>query len=204
MNNHAVILDIVTIVVMAAAVFYAARLNRSLTRARSGRAELIQLIANLTDAQSRAEASIQAMKVTAAEYELSLTKQIAISRGLVDELSMINDTGNTLASRLERLAPLARGNAESGGARYAAELDHSPLRAERPLTAAVDMKPVRAKPAEEKAPAKAQPTALQTSMRSETPVQPAQAATAASPDSRSRAERELFAAIETLRKGKPS
>jgi hypothetical protein len=220
MMSHEIIIDVLTICVMTAAVYYAIRLNRSLTRARDGRSELIQLIASLTEAQGRAEAAIQNMKLTAAEYELSLTKQIAVSRGLAEELSMINESSNTLATRLERMAPIARSHIEGG--RYAdedaARGGMPTLRAERPFSASQDTRSARPRQIEEKpaqaapaqtAPARAAPAAVQKTEKPAAAAAPAAApakavARSAEPEPRSRAEKELFAAIETLRKGRPA
>ncbi len=234
--SSAVIIDLVTIIVMCVAVFYAARLNRALGRARDGRSELAQLITSLTDAHSRAEAAIKTMKTTAAEYESGLQKQIAISRGLVDELSMINESSNALANRMERLAPMARGSFEAAyragedeeHERAKASLpappkDRNTLRAERspapaepakgrswiesaakkvsPATTAQPSPPadrIEARPAAASAPGG--PVAV----RGMTPPSAMASAKDAAGDSapRSRAEQELFAAIETLRKGR--
>ncbi len=223
--GYEIIINLLTILIMAVAVYYAARLNRSLANAREGRGELMHLIASLTDAQSRAESSIHAMKATAAEYELALQKQIAISRSLVDELSMINDTGNTLATRLERLAPQARSNFEGGSARSVMQeelLRGSPASQNRmPLAAPADLKAGRAQlsntwspaPAGQPQRAEIKPVAPATRAGEAVPasVMPRAAAAAAPAASagssnedknpQSRAEKELFAAIETLRKG---
>jgi hypothetical protein len=210
--SHEIIIDVLTICVMTAAVYYAIRLNRSLTRARDGRSELIQLIASLTEAQGRAEAAIQNMKLTAAEYELSLTKQIAVSRGLAEELSMINESSNTLATRLERLAPMARNLIEGGG--YADDQSSRgmpTLRAERPFSATPETRAAKPRQAEEKprqaAPAQPLAAAMQKVEKPAAAVAPAPAKVASrssEPEPRSRAEKELFAAIETLRKGRPA
>ena len=202
--SHAVIIDIITIVVMCTAVFYAARLNRALMRARDGRSELAQLITSLTDAHKNAEGAIRGMKATAAEYDSALQKQIVVSRGLIDELALINESSNALANRLERLAPLARGGYEGGANPYRPatveekSMTTGPLRADRsdrPVSTAPQARPASpAKPAFAAQPAPAE--------RKQAPPAKAAAAPVAKIDSKSRAEEELFAAIETLRKGR--
>jgi hypothetical protein len=205
--SHGIILDIVTIFVMSVAVYYAVSLNRSLMRARDGRVELTQLIANLSEALNRADVAVKTMKVTASDYELSLQKQIAVSRGLIDELSFINDTSNALANRLERLASLARGT--TGDTPESMEKSHSPLpprpqaplRAERPgLTPE--------KPTTEAKPATATATSQEikeTAITARNVHELPRAAGRPNEDQpRSRAERELFDALETLRKGRPT
>jgi hypothetical protein len=204
--SHAVIIDIVTIVVMCVTAFYAARLNRALMRARDGRSELAQLIASLTTAHKNAENAIRGMKATAAEYDSALQKQIVVSRGLIDELGLINESSNALANRLERLAPLARGGYEGGGTspyRPATLEEKSittgPLRADRSERPVSTGAPAPAKPAQAAKPAyAAQPAAERKQAPTTKPAAPA----AAKGDSKSRAEEELFAAIETLRKGR--
>ncbi len=217
--GYEIVINLLTIVIMGIAVYYAARLNRSLANAREGRGELMKLIAALTDAQSRAEGSIHTMKATAAHYELALQKQISISRGLVEELAMINDSSNTLATRLERLAPQARNNYE-GGARgvFQEELSRGSAaalnaRTERPLAAPADLKAGRSRLSEDWT-APAQGPVQRAEIKPVTPpsrpgdiveaaIAPRPAASKAAEDKapRSRAEKELFAAIETLRKG---
>jgi len=196
--SHGIILDIVTIFVMSVAVYYAVSLNRSLMRARDGRVELTQLIANLSEALNRADVAVKTMKVTASDYELSLQKQIAVSRGLIDELSFINDTSNALANRLERLASLARGT--TGDTPESIEKSHSPLpsrpqaplRAERP-----GLTPEK--------PATASPEVKETPITARNVHELPRAAGRPNEDQpRSRAERELFDALETLRKGRPT
>ena len=201
-----IVIDLAIIVVMGLAVFYAVRLNRSLARARDGRAELIQLIASLSEALARADIAVKSMKSTATEYELSLQKHMAVSQALIEELGIINDTGNGIANRLERLAPQAR-----AGAREAAYENEPPapstnrgslppLRAERlgdvkrqPAAAA----PTAAAPAATQAKAEPNPAIVSLATRTAGGGNPEE-------KPRSRAERELFDALETLRKGKPS
>jgi hypothetical protein len=185
--NHSLIIDVITIVVMSVAVFYAARLNRALMRARDGRSELAQLITSLTDAHKNAEGAIRGMKATAADYDAALQRQITVSRGLIDELALINESSNALANRLERLAPLARGGYE-GTPYRAEEKPAAPLRADRSDRPVSTTLPAP-KPAYAVAPkAEAKPVTV--------------AKQAEATNSKSRAEQELFAAIETLRKGR--
>lgn len=201
--SHGIILDIVTILVMSVAVYYAVSLNRSLMRARDGRVELTQLIANLSEALNRADVAVRTMKVTASDYELSLQKQIAVSRGLIDELSFINDTSNALANRLERLASLARGNigdphieATEKPPTPLPTRPQIPLRAERP--GLITEKALETKPAP-------QPPKEITGMGSRNVHDLPRAARSSEDQTpRSKAERELFDALETLRKGRPS
>ena len=216
--NNAVIIDLVTIVVMCFAVFYAARLNRALSRARDGRSELAQLIVSLTEAHTKAEAAIKNMKTTAAEYDAALQKQITVSRGLADELMLINESSNALANRMERLAPLARGSFEAAYREgeeqprtQVATTGKTTLRAERPVSSG---EPAKAKtwPGESSKKAETAPPP-RTAQKNETQRSAASAASAPNvrnitegaedPNApRSRAEQELFAAIETLRKGR--
>jgi hypothetical protein len=212
-------IDLVIIVVMGMAVFYAVRLNRALTRARDGRAELIQLIASLSDALSRADMAVKTMKGTATEYELSLQKHMAVTQGLIEELGLINDTGNGIANRLERLAPLARAGVSEMS--YDTEPRSTPARS---------LPPLRAERLGEASPTPPVAKAASPAERPASPVitRPANAAVATQAPAkkgvvslaarmanagiaenveekpRSRAERELFDALETLRKGKPS
>jgi hypothetical protein len=203
------IADLAIVVVMCLSVFYSVRLNRALNRARDGRAELIQLIASLSEALARADIAVKTMKGTATEYELSLQKNMAATKGMIEELSLINDTGNAIANRLERLAPLARAgvaemsydiepqgmtNRGSLPPLRAERLGETPRSASKPAAEAPRPAPVVSRPALGIADNAAKPSAV-VSMNT-------RAASEEKP--KSRAERELFNALETLRKGKPS
>ena len=130
---------------------------------------------------------------------------------------MINDSSNTLATRLERLAPLARNNYEGSDAIrnvFEEELSRGgpsgQTRAERPLAAPADLKASRTRSSDDWAqgtsgqPQRAEIKAAIAPTRQNEAVPAAivrKPAAAEEKAPRSRAEKELFAAIETLRKG---
>lgn len=167
-----VLLDVLIVCLLVGTVIHATMLNRNLNRLRDGRAELDGLVQSLSASVTRAEAAIQGMKRSAAECGGDLQKQIEAARSLADELHIMNESGNNLAQRLERSARVSRDSYKTESAEPAAP--PSGLRAAKPEKIAARPSPG------------AEPVAVETVSR---------------PKMVSRAERELFAAIETARKG---
>jgi hypothetical protein len=137
-SSFAIFLDLLLTALLVATIVYAVKLSRSIARLRDGKAELATLLQNLGEAVVRADSAISGMKAAAAEYDGSLSQQIGTARGLVDELRLINDSANSLATRIERAAETARPLAAGAPAEPA-----QPLVAARPGTA----KPAKPAPA---------------------------------------------------------
>lgn len=116
------LLDIVIAALLGTTIFYCWRLNRRLAALRQGREELNALVQSLTEATKKAEAGIGQLKEGAKEANAELKKNVDSAVALRDELSLITETGNNLANRLE--ARLTNG----GGAAPAPSID---LEAER-------------------------------------------------------------------------
>jgi len=107
-STLAVFLDLLVIGLMAATIVYAVSLNRSISKLRDGKAELATLLANLAEAVAHADVAIKGMKSIAGEYDNTLTQRIGTARALIDELGIVNETADNLASRIERAAQVAR------------------------------------------------------------------------------------------------
>jgi hypothetical protein len=101
-STFAIFLDLLVIVLMIATIGYAVSLNRSISKLRDGKAELATLLGNLAEAVAHADVAIKGMKAIAGEYDNSLSQRIGTARALVDELNVINETADNLASRIER------------------------------------------------------------------------------------------------------
>jgi Domain of unknown function (DUF6468) len=164
------------------------RANRALAIVRDGKAEFAQLVGSLTEAVAKADVSINTLKASAAEYDTTLQKQIGVARALVDELQMINESANNLASRLERATEQSRGMMQPTQIIATSE---GPQPAPQQLATQVVARPASTVPPRGGRPA--------TGARVEPTLEEAPPPELKAP--RSAAERELFEAIELLRRG---
>lgn len=119
------ILDGAVIVLLAGTIVFAARLSLQLKAFRSNRAELSALVNKLVDQVTQAERAIAGLREAAREGGRDLQQRINEARALADELQFMNETGNNLAGRLEKIsanAPRAAANSTAGmnigGARF--------------------------------------------------------------------------------------
>lgn len=98
------ILDGLILVFLAVTIFYAARLSLFLKSFRDGRNGMQILIRDLSTTIDKAESSIQVMKQQILESESELREIVNEAKFLSDELRFMNETGDGLAERLEKLA----------------------------------------------------------------------------------------------------
>lgn len=101
-STFAIFLDLLVIGLMVATIVYAVSLNRSIAKLRDGKAELATLLGNLAEAVAHADVAIKGMKMIAGEYDSTLSQRIGTARALIDELNVINETADNLASRIEK------------------------------------------------------------------------------------------------------
>lgn len=100
----AFVMDVAVLVLLAATVVLAYRLTRSLRTFSRSRAEMEQLIVRLTGNIKHAEEAVAGMQNAARTSGVELQKIINESKFLGDELKFMNESGNALAGRLEKLA----------------------------------------------------------------------------------------------------
>lgn len=98
------LLDGLILVFLSVTIFYAARLSLFLKSFREGKDGMQILIRELTSAVDKAEGAIKGMKIHATETEEELRNIINEAKFHADELHFINETGDSLADRLEKLA----------------------------------------------------------------------------------------------------
>lgn len=98
------LLDGLILVFLSVTIFYAARLSLFLKSFREGKNGMQLLIRDLSLTVDKAEESIQNMKLHALETEDELREVINEAKFLSDELRFMNETGDSLANRLEKLA----------------------------------------------------------------------------------------------------
>lgn len=98
------ILDAAIIVLLGITIFYAFRLTIFLKTFRDGREDIQRLFIDLTNHIDRAEKSMQVMRDTADQSGTNLQKIVHDAKALSDELRFMNEAGDSLAGRLEKLA----------------------------------------------------------------------------------------------------
>lgn len=104
MPGLSLILDIIILVLLGATIFYAIRLSRHLDAFRSNRSDMERLIRELSSQITRAQEGVSALDEAARESGDELRALVAKGQGLSEELSLMTEAGNSLASRLEGLA----------------------------------------------------------------------------------------------------
>jgi hypothetical protein len=103
----ALVMDAVLCLLLGAALFGGWRLHGKLKALRSGEAELKVLISQLNAAAERAQASVVQLRAAAHETDDVMGERLRRGRALADELQIMNESGEYLANRLERVAGAA-------------------------------------------------------------------------------------------------
>lgn len=97
-------MDFAILVLLAATVFIGFKLTLSLRNFNEGRSEMEGLLNRLTANIERAENAIMGLQNAAKHSGVGLQAIINDSKFLADELKFMNEAGNSLAGRLEKLA----------------------------------------------------------------------------------------------------
>ncbi len=108
MPNFATILDAVLILLLAATLFHARRLERALGVLKRDRAVLETLVEGFNDSTRQAEAGIERLHTATDGTGRQIARQIETAQRLRDDLSFLSDRGDRLAERLERTVRGAR------------------------------------------------------------------------------------------------
>lgn len=112
------IVDVAVLVLLAMTAYLAFRLNGHLRNFRESRSDMEGLVNRLSANIERAEKAIAGLQVSARNSGADMDKKIKESKFLSDELNFMNEAGNNLATRLEKLAEANRallGQIESAG-----------------------------------------------------------------------------------------
>ena len=104
MINLAFIMDVSILVLLAATVFLAFRLNVNLRNFKESRFEMEGLVNRLTSNIDKAEKAIGGLQNAARNSGKELDEVISDAKPLADELRFMTEAGNILANRLEKLA----------------------------------------------------------------------------------------------------
>ncbi len=98
----ALIVDGVLAFLLLGVIIVSTIVYRRLGTIRSGQAELRELVDNLNTAVLDAQRSVSNMKHAAADVEAQLKLETQKARAIADELSLITEAGNNLATRIEK------------------------------------------------------------------------------------------------------
>jgi hypothetical protein len=100
--NLTLIVEIVLTALLAATLVYCALLERRLAALRKGQDGFRETIGELNAAIGSAGASMRLLKAAAASAGETLDERLARARALIDELSLLTETGERIATRIER------------------------------------------------------------------------------------------------------
>lgn len=112
------VVDVAVLVLLAFTAYLAFRLNGHLRNFRESRSDMEGLVNRLSANIERAEKAIAGLQVSARNSGADMDKKIKESKFLADELNFMNEAGNVLATRLEKLAEANRallGQIEAAG-----------------------------------------------------------------------------------------
>lgn len=102
--DFADVMDFSILILLAATVFLTFRLSLSLRNFKESRFEMEGLVNRLTANIQHAERAVGELQSSARGSGADLDKVIREARALADELGFMNEAGNNLANRLEKLA----------------------------------------------------------------------------------------------------
>jgi len=114
--TFAQIMDFAIMALLAATVFIGFRLFFSLRRFHESRAEMEGLLVRLTSNIEHAERAMGGLQNTTKNSGVQLQAIINDSKFLIDELKFMNEAGNNLADRLEKLAEKNNDKAQTAAA----------------------------------------------------------------------------------------
>lgn len=95
-------LDLIMTFLLAGTIYFAWKLSEQIARFRNSRGEMERLIRDLNGAVDRAQQSIQGLRMTADTSGQDLHKVMRSATELCDELQIMTESANSLATRLER------------------------------------------------------------------------------------------------------
>ena len=102
------ILDVVIVVLLGLTIVYAARLSLQLKRLRDSKSDLDRIVRDLIKNLDRADRAIAGLKEAARDSGTDLQDAIDKATGITDELEVMVNSGDRLASRLEGLVDAGR------------------------------------------------------------------------------------------------
>ncbi len=108
MGGAQIVLDGTLVLLLAATLFHAMRLERALGVLKRDRAVLEGLVAGFNDSTRQAEAGVERLRATAEGAGRQIARQVEQAQRLRDDLSFLTERGEGLAERLEGRVRSAR------------------------------------------------------------------------------------------------
>ena len=102
------ILEIILVVMLAATLFHAVRLERALGVLKRDRATLEALVAGFNASTRQAEMGIERLRATADGAGRQIARQADAATALKDDLAFLMERGERLADRMDALVRAAR------------------------------------------------------------------------------------------------
>ncbi|MBI4031586.1 MAG: hypothetical protein HY370_07895 [Proteobacteria bacterium] len=102
------VLDILILFLLAAVIFFTARLSLNLRDFREGKRDMDNLVNDLARNVGMAEAAISGLRNAAREAGRDLQGMINEAKSLAEELEIMSESGNNIAGRLESAAQRRR------------------------------------------------------------------------------------------------
>ena len=103
-DNLSLFLDIIILLGLATTIYFALRLSQSLNNFRKQRHDFEKIMRHLNDNIEKAHRSLADLKGFSGSFDQDVQDSLREAKDLLDELKMINHSGNNLADRLENLA----------------------------------------------------------------------------------------------------
>lgn len=103
----------IVIVLLGATIVYAARLSKHLKTFRDSRKDFDRLVRDLSAQITKADDAVAALKQTARDNGRNLQEKIDAARALSDELQLMVESGDNIASRIEKQADRGRGDKQA-------------------------------------------------------------------------------------------
>lgn len=103
-----IVLDLLLLAALGGTIYYAAILSRALSALRGSRGEFAQRVEALTDAISRANATIADLREAGDTASVELKGRVEAARALNRELKEVTAAAEALAGRLETLSARGR------------------------------------------------------------------------------------------------
>jgi hypothetical protein len=124
------LLEIALIVLLAATLFHALRLEKALGVLKRDRAALEELVSGFNGSTQRAEQGIERLRSAADGAGRQIARQIEAATGLKDDLVFLAERGERLADRIDALIRAGRQLAPEAPRPFASEV---PQRADPPF-----------------------------------------------------------------------
>lgn len=96
------IIDGVLLILLGAVIVSSYLLNNRILEVRKGQTELAGLVQRLNIATQQAQSGVELLKKASKETKSDLEAEVTKARALADELALITQSGENIASRIEK------------------------------------------------------------------------------------------------------